>query len=438
MALDRVILETSAGALLGGLKWAPLVGKPGRVALNQARAMHDGVSHAVLLAGAEVASYGLFGRRVSEEGEALPRQMVSAAAAFALRVGAQEPDAALVLHLADPNDGAAERCYVVVLHNGVPVADEITSKTDALNLIGSTARVYADDDVSFPRCEPADLEWLAQGAGKAARIQAIPLDPWPLLVGGLVVLALAAGWMGMKRYQRIQEERRIAAEAARADPVPKYLGALEAQSPQMASQREGIARMADRLFALPVAVPGWRLQTAECLAREQVCVAQWRRVGGTFVDLERALPGQTLQPVLAAQTGLAELDLAQTRQSVTVERASLLSDAQRLPTLRQVHDRFGPQLQVWKTAKLGVDLRAPRLWPSVPEVPAGFTHARALQAGDFLVRDVPGPFVHELIREAPAPMSWERLRLVVEDNPDPLGRLKFELSGSLYVSNPSL
>lgn len=435
MALDRVIVETSAGALVGGLKWSPLVGKPGRAALNQARAMHDGASHAVLLTGLHVASYGLFARKVSEEGESLPRQMVSAAAAFALRVGEQEPDAALVLHLPEQPEASTGRCYVVVLHNGVPVADEITSKADALNLIGSTARVYADDDVSFPRCEPADLEWLAQGSGKSTRIQSIPLDPLPWLIGSLIVLTLAGAWLGHRRYQRLQEERRMAQEAARADPTPKYLSALAAQRPRMAADREGIAGMVDRLFALQATVPGWRLQAAECLARDESCVAQWRRVGGTFADLQRALPDQGLQYVASAQSGLADLDLAQTRQAAQVARRALLPDPQGFPTVRQTQERFGPQLQVWRTAKLGVDLKPTKLWPSVAEVPAGFVHPQSLHAGDFVVRDVPGPFVQEVIRQAPVNVSWERVRLVLEENPDPMARLKFELLGSFYVSN---
>ncbi|MFN7695135.1 MAG: hypothetical protein ACK5O3_13955 [Burkholderiales bacterium] len=361
--------------------------------------------------------------------------MASAAAAFASLVGSQCPDAALALTLPDADDGGEERTYVVVLHDGVPVADEITSVSNATNLVGSVTRVYADDDVRYPKCELVDLDWLAQGLTKSARVLPIPPNPVPIVVTGLVVLALAGTWFAYKHKKRIEAERAAAEAAAKADPVPKYLGALAAQKTVMASKREEFASMALQTFNLPVAVSGWRLEGAECTAREGGCVAQWRRAGGTFADLRAAMKGYSLQYVTSQQSGIADLDLAQTRRSFAVGRTQLGTLIDPIPSVSQVHELFAPSLQVWRTAQLATSISSLRLWPAVPEVPATFTHPQALQAGDFVVRDIPGPFLKEVLQSAPSNVSWERLKLTVEGTSDPKTRLKFELNGTMYVAN---
>jgi hypothetical protein len=435
-SIERILASTPAGDLMGGLLWrAPSAGKSRARALREAQSLTSEASHfAQAQVGAQL-RYGMYQARASEEAFALPKGVVSAAACFSNRVGAQAPNAALVLSVPAAGARKEDRFYVVCLEDGVPVIDVLSHETEARNALGADDRpIWSDNPVAYPNCEPADFDWLALGAEKAARLQPIPVNPWPIVGAVLLVGAVAGGWIGWQRLRDAEARRVAEAAAAAADPVPRYLAALAAERPRMAADREALVAAAAEMFDYRVWVPGWRLASAECSARTQACTRDWVRQGGTWDDLRRATPQERLEMLTAPGTPVPGLDLARTTRPIRIPRVALAAASAPLRTLRAAMTEAGPLLQVWRTADLPLELKRPSLWPRVPDVPANFQHASALLSGDAELHNVPGPFLLEALRSAPRFVSWESVRVDVGEGVDPRAILKFTASGAFYVA----
>ena len=96
--IERLILRSDSGDLLGGLVWrAPSAGQSRVRALREARALMPDASHYAQSRVDDHVRYGLYQPRVSEEGTALPKSAVAAAACFSSLVGNESRNAALVL-----------------------------------------------------------------------------------------------------------------------------------------------------------------------------------------------------------------------------------------------------------------------------------------------------------------------------------------------------
>lgn len=436
MQVERILATSASGPLLGGLSWRPpRGGKHSMRRLYEARNLTVDATHYALFNTEHATVYGLFQPRASEEGVKLPKGTLAAAQCFAARVGVQAPNGALILTVPADDGHQTEKVYVVVLDDGVPVVDSLTSDMEARNALGSEERpIWADDPAVFPNCEVVDFEWLGQGAGKSSRVLPIPLNPWPL-AGAALVLAVGAGvWWSIQAAHRAEAAREEAEAAAASDPVPKYQAALNAQVPRMASARAPMLAAVRRMFDAPVVVPGWRMTGIECSAMAQRCDTQWSRQGGTYSELAQARPSEELARVTSNGSPVPLLDAARTTAPAPVPRASLLAPDAPLPSFAQAIEEVGPLLQVWKTAELGIDIKPPAVWPKVDSVPAQFEHPQALLSGTITLSDVPGPFILEALETAPAWISWESVRADISDG-DPAGRLKFKAMGIYYVSS---
>jgi hypothetical protein len=434
--IERLIASCPQGDLLGGLFWrAPSVGKSRARALQEAKSLTTDATH---YAHAQIGThvrYGMYQPRASEEGQALPKLTLSAAGCFARLVGVSAPNAALVLTVAASGHRKEERYFVVCLEDGVPVVDVLSNEIEARNALGAEDRpIWSDNPVAYPNCTPADFAWLATGADRSVRLQPIPINPWPFLSAALVLALIVGGWMAIQGYERAQVAQRALAAAQAADPVPKYLAALAAQEPRMAVDRAALVAAVGDMFSYRIWIPGWSLSSAECSARLQACTRDWLRRGGSFDDLRRALPRDALEMLVPQGGTVPGLDAARTTHPVRIPRGPLSLRHVPLPPLRDALEATGPQLQMWRTADLMLDLKPPTLWPRVPDLPASFRHPRALLAGEVEMRNVPGPFILEALRTSPEFVSWESVRVDVGEGSDVKALLKFSATGVFYAA----
>ena len=434
--IERLIASTAHGDLLVGLLWrAPTAGQGRRRALLEARALTSDATHwAQALVGAHV-RYGLFQPRASEEGMRLPKGTLAAAACFSRLVGQRAPNAALVLTVPASAQRKEEKYFVVCLEDGVPVVDVLSNEIDARNALGAEDRpIWSDNPVAYPNCEPADLAWLAAGCDRLARLQPMPVNPWPMLAAGMVTVASLGGWVLVQHLHRADAARKAAAAARAADPTPRYLAALAGQQGAMGSDRPAVVAAAREIFGYSTWVPGWRLASAECSARTQACTRDWVRRGGTFEDLRRALPEDALEMLVPQGSNVPALDVARTRHPFKIARRSMLDPTRPLRALQAAISDAGPLLQRWRTADIVLELKRPALWPRVPDVPATFVHPAAVLAGDVDLHNVPGPFIVEALVSAPDFVSWEPVRVDLGEGTDARGLLKFSATGVFYVA----
>jgi hypothetical protein len=379
--------------------------------------------------------YGLFQRRASEEGQRLPKGTLSAAACFSRLVGARAPNAALVLTVPASAQRKEDKYFVVCLEDGVPVIDVLSNEIDARNALGGEDRpIWSDNPVAYPNGETADFAWLASGTDRTARLQPLPINPWPLVGAGLVCAASLGAWLLLQHLHRIDAERRTLAAARAADPVPRYLSALAGQQATMATDRSALLAATREMFGYRTWIPGWSLASAECSARLQACTRDWVRRGGSFDDLRKALPEEALEMLVPPGSSVPALDIARTRHPTRIARRTLLDARQPLRSLQTAVSDAGPLLQRWRTADVVVELKKPSLWPHVADVPATLQHPAAVLAGEVDMHNVPGPFIVEALGSAPDFVSWETVRVDLGEGSDARALLKFSATGVFYVA----
>jgi hypothetical protein len=435
-AIERLIASTAQGDLLGGLLWrAPSAGHGRGRALVEARALTSDATHWAQAQVGPHARYGLFQPRASEEGVRLPKGTLAAAACFSRLVGQAAPNAALVLTVAASAQRKEDKYFVVCLEDGVPVIDVLSNEIDARNALGGEDRpIWSDNPVAYPNGEAADFGWLASGGDRLARLQPMPINPWPILGVALLAMASLGAWLGVRHLQALEARHRADLAARAADPAPRYLAALAAQQASMATDRATLVSATRQMFGYRTWIPGWSLSSAECNARTQVCTRDWTRRGGTFDDLRRAVPDEHLEMLVPQGSTVPALDVARTTHAFKMARRTMLTTNRPLPTMQVAFSQAGPLLQRWRTADVVIDLKRPALWPHVADVSATFQHPSAVLAGEVDMRDVPGPFIVEALDAAPDVVSWESVRADISEGSDARGLLKFSAKGVFYVS----
>jgi hypothetical protein len=434
--IERLIASTPQGPLLGGLFWrAPSAGQSRGRALVEAGALTSDATHWAQAQVGPHVRYGLFQPRASEESLRLPKGTMAAAACFSRRVGREAPNAALVLTVAASAQRKEDRYFVVCLEDGVPVIDVLSNEIDARNALGGEDRpIWSDNPVAYPNGESADFAWLAAAGDRLARLQPMPVNPWPVVGAGLVVSASLGAWLLAQHLHRVDVAHRALLTARAADPAPRYLAALAGQEAGMAADRPTLVAAAREMFGYRTWVPGWSLASAECSTRFQACTRDWMRRGGSFDDLRRALPDDGLVMLVPQGSTVPSLDVARTTHPFKAIRRTMLANGHPLQSLQAAFSEAGPQLQRWRTADILVDLKKPALWPHVADVPATFQHPSAVLAGDVDMHDIPGPFIVEALDTAPAFVSWESVRVDIGEGSDARGLLKFSAKGVFYVA----
>lgn len=410
MALGRIVHLTPTGPLYGGLTWLPCAnGRPSRRALREAREPLM-ASHSVLVRNAQTAFYGL----TSDDDDGIARQARSAAAQFVHRVADPALDAALVLRLRQAEQGAERPesagalYFAVLVERGAPMAEVIGNEDRVRSLLeGFTGSVFTDSPLFGPA--NASWEWLADPPTPAARLRRIPGNPWHAVVVLLAFATLSGSWLAWQSHQA-RRERESAFSAARdADPVPRYLSALQQQRQRALANRDQWRSLLRDLLALPTQVGGWQLQWVDCVAAESRCQAHWLRRGGTFRELQAAMPRHEWVGLVDQSL---HLDQAATAWRVNVDLQPLAGDT---PTYDQFAREAGSTFQVWRTAALSVDARSPTLWPAVAGMPSTMSEPQAVRRGELTVGQIPVPLVAEVIAAAPPTVTWSRLRIEIAD-----------------------
>jgi hypothetical protein len=435
-AIERLIASTAQGDLLGGLLWrAPSAGHGRSRALVEARALTSDATHWAQAQVGPHVRYGLFQPRASEEGVRLPKGTLAAAACFSRLVGQAAPNAALVLTVAASAQRKEDKYFVVCLEDGVPAVDVLSNEIDARNALGGEDRpIWSDNPVAYPNCEAADFAWLASGGDRFARLQPMPINPWPILGVGTLAAASLGAWLLVRHLHDVDVQRRAVLAARAADPTPRYLAALAGQQAGMAADRAALVAATRQMFGYRTWIPGWSLASAECSARAQICTRDWTRRGGDFDDLHRALPDEHLEMLVPQGSPVPALDVARTMRPFKVARHTMLTPDRSLRSLQAAFSQVGPQLQGWRSADVVIDLKRPALWPHVADVPATFQHPSAVLAGDVAMHGIPGPFIVEALEASPDFVSWESVRVDIAEGSDARDLLKFSATGVFYVA----
>jgi hypothetical protein len=333
--IDRLIASAPQGELLGGLFWrAPSTSKSRTRALQEAKSLTTDATHyAQAQAGTQV-RYGMYQPRASEEGIALPKATFAAAACFSRLVGAEAPNAALVLTVAAAGQRKEEKYFVVCLEDGVPVIDVLSNEVEARNALGGEDRpIWSDNPAAYPNCEPADFI-VARLRRRQGGTPSGDSDQ-PVAAGR----SCGAGDRPGRRLDAAATPRacRAGAQGDRgrraADPAPRYLGALEAQRSRMAVDRAALVAAVDEMFSYRIWIPGWSLASAECSAKLQACTRDWVRKGGSFDDLRRALPHDALEMLVPQGGAVPALDIARTSRPVRLPSIDLPLRARPLRSL---------------------------------------------------------------------------------------------------------
>lgn len=433
MTLARIVHQGPNGPLYGGLTWLPCPqGRPTRRALRAAREPLQ-ASHSVLVRHADTAFYGL----TTEDDEGIARRARSAAAQFVHRLGDSMHDAALVLQVHQEGQGSnrppngGPQYFAALIERGVPLAEVFGSEDRVRSLLaGFQGRVFTDT-AAF--AEPsASWKWLDDTPASAARLRRIPGNPWFVAATALSLSTAAGGWLLWHSHQAQIERETVLAAAREADPLPRYLAALQQQRQRAGvspAQWRGVVR---DLLALPWQTAGWQLQSIDCAPADNHCQATWLRRGGTYRDLRSAMPRH--EWVRLSDQPL-QLDQAVTTWRIQLDAVPLPAEA---PPYEQFARDAGSLFQVWRTASLSVEARAPGLWPTVPGLPQTIAHPHAIRRGEIAVSQIPVPYLYEVIATTPPTVAWTRLRLDVVDpsptTPSATRRaLMASLAGSFYV-----
>jgi hypothetical protein len=433
--IERLILQSDDDGLIGGLVWrAPSAGQSRVRALREAKALMPDASHYVQVRTPDQIRFGIYQPRASEEGVALPKGTLAAAACFSNLVGDECRNAALVLTVPAIGHRREERLLVVCLEDGVPVVDVLSNETEARNALGVEDRpIWSDNAVAYPSCRPASFEWLASGAHRPCRMARIPPDPWPAVAAIGVAVVLLGGWsladhLGAARRARAEAER-----ARAADPTPRYLSELQSRRSRMSSERSSVLDAVRAMFDYPLSAHGWLLASAECSTSRHRCSRRWIREGGTFDDLRKALPTEALEVPAGNLAGAVSFEFATTYRPWEPARGPLGDGRHPLRSAEAEFTSAAPLLQIWRTAHIALDFGVPALWPRVADVSSGFRPPNALMAGDVQVRDVPGPLILETLRDAPGFISWEDIKVDIDSSGDARAALKFSASGVFYA-----
>ena len=353
-------------------------------------------------------------------------------------MGERAPNAALVLTVPATPRRKEDKYVVVCLEDGVPVIDVLCNEVDARNALGGEDRpLWSDNPVAYPNCAPADFGWLAAAGDRAARVQPMPVNPWPLMVAaGMASTSLAAGLL-VQHLHRVDVARQAVAAARAADPAPRYLAALAAEQPHMAADRATLVAAARDMFGYRTWIPGWRLSSAQCKrqgrapARATGCVAAaasrtcarrcpatpsrcWCRKAASYRRSTWHAPrGRSRSR--AARCWIRTVPCGRCRRPSPRPARSFKAGAH-----RGRRDRSEEACAVAACGRRARHVPAPG-GPSWPE--------------DVDMHDIPGPFIVEALNAAPAFVSWESVRVDLGEGSDARGLLKFSATGVFYVAS---
>ena len=368
-------------------------------------------------------SAGLFIPKPQEEGINLPVKTLSAAAGFASEVGAEFPNAVLILSLPD------DLYYVIALADGSPTADFIDHSDQFTEIVKHAQVIYSDNSIIFPGSTQVSLDWLAEVAvahEKTAKLVKSPRDPKILMTFGVVCIlsiSLAGGLFYLTKKNE-QLKREAEAKAKReTDPGPKYAAMLKIAKTRMFYTHESMLDAWKKLNRLPVNTYGWLRDDINCdMNLAQVtCQSQWTRKGGTNENLVEIFNSsevsEKIDAINSLNTEAVSLNVIKTSFQFSLENeAELNSNGDlnqrfKLDTQEKWLRKVTPILQELQTAGYGVKIDQPLLWPVAPGVPAGYLPKSNGIKSMASTINVDGSVTEDFLNSMPSDFNWTGIRV---------------------------
>lgn len=429
----EIIIQDGKNALVSGMKWQALRNYKGDGKVNkdirdkaELSSAEKVVIHSVRTEQGVMSSLGLY---VGNEFSALKaKNLFSLAIAFVQKFP-ENKNMVLVF------EGPASSIAVIVVHNGIPVADEVKSLADAKRLVKdvlagamgeSNYALYAN---SLEVVEAAQLitsaDFLA-GCNKASKVTGLP-PKTTIIAASLLVAVVSFGiiYSAYADHKKKEKEKIVASEAA-SDPIAPYQLKLGSALSKIGLDRGSIIETISLLSNGNVWSDGWILQKIDCVPMK--CISSWERKGGITSDLLARHPGELL---LVDST----LDLVRLVKNVPLKEGGL-ADLSAAQEMADVYTKYVDTYQQWGNAGINVTqsskLEDFKTWPTptagdISRLPKTITlKARPVEVV------VPLHLSTELILSTPPGVWWSSFTIKYSPS-DIEKRLTVQFKGNTYV-----
>jgi len=431
-------IAADKAALVVGLKWKPLHNyragaKITKVAREEAKIVQAEkiIIHSVVADSQVLGAIGLYGGN-----DAVPTQqkrLYSLAVAF-VHAFPESLNQILAWRL-----GEEDRVAVIIVQNGLPIADEVKTQSEAVKLMkdalggkmGATGhKIYTNDPASFYNGQfngqHVEEQTFVACMSKSSRLGSVPVNPVHFLLTVGVIAGITVSAAVSYDHHRRAEKAAMQAQIEAADPLPPYEDLLATNIGRMGLERKSLANVLSTFGSFEVMKKGWLLDQVECTHGQ--CIYTWDRKGGTTADLLAALPGAELMP----ESGLNK---AKVLVKAPLQQAGISSLAAAVPMKRVALD-YVNTYQLWTNAGLQIqqqdDVKEFKTWPTpiegdISQLPATSTlKARAISV------TAPFALVQEVISSTPSAVWWSSF--VVKYTPSETEKnLSVTLKGNTYV-----
>lgn len=419
---------------VAGIKWVALAEYPGKnrftadVRAKASLATADKVLvHSVDTGEGVHSTLGLYVEGIMAE-NTTAKKMYSLAVAFVLAFP-NDLNQLLVWRIDE------KRVVVVVVQNGMPIADEVRSEPDAITLIknalggklGATGHVvYTNEPARFFNGTLVHEETFTKFANRSTKLRSIPVRT-PVLAASIGILALLIGGSLYSYQKHIKDEKAaLAARVAANDPMGPYLDLLAVRISKLGLDRKSLISALNSLESVEVVSYGWILIQIECSAGQ--CISTWDRAGGTTRALLAAHPKAEL--LMDSNSSKAKL-----RHVVPLVQGGLPVLSSAVP-FDKAQSTNVETFQLWRNAGLAIqeieDEKDFKTWPTpvagdVALMPkGGILRARKLEV------TVPFPLATQAVSETPPSVWWESFTLRYAPS-DKTKRLTVKFQGNTYV-----
>ena len=330
-----------------------------------------------------------------------------------------------------------DRVAVVVVHNGVPIADVIKPLEEARGFLKDALAgvlkpgnyiFYTNDPALFPNALVLTIDQLLAVGKKPLLLKKPPFNV--AMVGAILFVAavLALGFIALQRESDMAAANRLAAQKAANDPVPQYKLKLQAGLPKLGMDRNALLSTLSALSSTPLLVQGWAVKRIECSVDS--CDFSFERAGGLLNELLAGFPNATVLP--QTTPNLAVL------HRVTALPFAGVKSRDEVPALAGGGVGFLNTLQFWQNAGVAIegDLSSARfqVWPDpAPNDPAAIPPAVALKSAPVRLT-FPYPVAADLINRAPPGFWCQSFAINLADG-DINARVMLTLQGQFYVQS---
>lgn len=324
---------------------------------------------------------------------------------------------------------------VIIIHNGIPVADEIKSEADAKKLVSevlsgamgeSNYVVFSNDEVIAPNSRTVSEKELLGVCGKSSKLISLPPKKTLVLIISIVGLISVGIIYSVYSDHRIKERQLLIAKESAADPIAPYQAQLAGRIQKLGLDRSSIIETIAIISKGNVWSEGWMLQKIDCSVGK--CITSWERQGGTTAALLSAYPNELLLVDSTPEIVKLVKTVPLKENGITsIENAEVMTDA---------YTKYVNTYQQWGNAGIHVTqsskLEDFKIWPNptsgeLARLPKNVTlKARPVEV------TVPLHLSNELIQSTPPGVWWNTFTLRYSPS-DIEKRLTILFKGNTYV-----